>query len=204
MRVSLLPALRLLLLGIATLSLLPACHTTGSKKPKRDPHAPQTFNERTAGRKGEINKVSQFDKTLSSTSLGDRGAMKSMGRKSYSSSAYKGSAGEFSGMKDYQAKDFAQSSKGNRAQSQLSTMGSKADREAGRSFATNKSRWSGKAAARGNDKTYVGSGQHYQTAEFGEGKKAIEKDKRPYFLPGEVDKSKAYAEEDVKRLLNRN
>ncbi len=207
MRVTAPPALRLLVLGIAMLSLLPACHTSDSKKPKRDPHQPLTYNERTAnkkgGKKGNIDKVSQYDKALNNNGYGSRGSTKSMSNKSFSAGGYKGSAAQYSGIKDYQAKDFA-GSKSSRAESQLSNMGSKTNRQMGKTFATDSNRWSGKTAASGNNKAFNGARETFQTSDFSQASKAIEKDKRPYFIPqGEVDKSASYDEDDVKRLLNR-
>ncbi len=204
MRVSVLTAARGMMLGIAMAGMLSSCHTSSNKKTKKDPHAPLTFNQRTATKKGDINKVSQFDKMLTSSSLGDRGAMKSVGRKSFSTSAYKGNT-KFSGSKDYATKDFTQGGKSNRAQSQISSMGMKKSNQADKTFATSNNRWDGKKA-NSNDKVFSGSSQEYKTSQYGDAAKSLEQNKRPYFLPstGSPEKSKTYAEEDVKRLLNRN
>ena len=189
-------------IGAAVLLVaLTGCHT--SSRPKRDPHQPLTFNERTAQKKGDMNKVSGFDKMLSSAALGDRGAMKVMGRKSFGAGDYKGNT-TYTGSKDYQTKDFAGAGMTNRAQSQFSPMGSKKNTSADKTFATSDSRWAGKSA-QGSEKVYGGSKQEYKTSAYGPGMKSLEKDKRPYFMPAtDLDKTKSYAEEDVKALLNRN
>lgn len=202
MRVSVLFAVRFVALGIAMAGMLTSCHTT-SKKPKRDPHQPMTFNERTASRKGEVNTMSKFDKMLSNSSLGDRGATKALGKRSFSTSNYQGNT-KFSGSKDYATKDFTQSGKSNRAQTQLSAMGMKKNNQADKTFATSNSRWAGKKST-DDSKVFDGSKHEYKTAQYGEAAKSIENNKRPYFMPATgADKGKTYAEEDVKALLNRN
>jgi len=191
------------MLGIAMAGVLASCQSSSNKRPKKDPHAPLTFNERSGNRKGEINKMSKFDKMLTSASLGDRGAMKSVGKKSFGTSSYMGNT-KFSGSKDYMTKDFAQSGQGNRAQTQIAAMGMKKSNQADKAFATSNSRWDGKKS--GDDsKVFDGSKQEYKTSSYGDAAKSLEQNKRPYFLPATgVEKPKTYAEEDVKKLLNRN
>lgn len=193
-------ARRFAVLGASLLlSALASCH---SGKAKRDPHAPLTWSERSSG-KGDKNKVSGFDKMIKTSAIGDRGAMKLVGSKSYSTSSFKGGK-DYKGSKDFQTKEYAGVGKMNRAQNQLSSLGGKTSKAAGKTFATNDSRWSGKTAD-ANNKTFSGSGQQYKTSEFSEAAKSLESNKRPYFQPAhDLDKTKTYAEEDVKALLNRN
>ena len=184
---------------LLVLGMLTACH---SSRPKRDPHAPLTWSERSSG-KADKNKVSGFDKMIQTSAIGDRGAMKLVGSKSFSTSSYKGNT-SYKGTKDYQIKEYAGVGKLNRAQNQLSNMGGKKSKVADKAFATNDSRWSGKTA-NANNKTFIGSNQQYKTADFQEAKKSLEDNKRPFFQPArDLDKTKTYAEEDVKALLNRN
>ena len=182
-------------------SLLTSCYSAAH--PKRDPHEPLKWNERMAQQKGDMNKVMGADKTIKPSDIGDRGAMTVMGRKSYSAGDYKGNT-DYKGTKSFKTKDFAGSNKTNRAETQLSRMGSQQSKVADKTFGTKDSRWSNKTAHTG-DKSFRGSTTEYKTADFAPGKKSIEQNKRPYFQPAtNLDKTKAYAEEDVKALLNRN
>ncbi|MDB6140027.1 MAG: hypothetical protein JWO94_3099, partial [Verrucomicrobiaceae bacterium] len=143
------------------------------------------------------------DKMLSSTALGDKGAMKTMGKKSFGTTDYKGKT-QFTGSKDYKTKDFAQSGKPNRAETQLSSMGGKKSNVADKTFATNDSRWSTKSA-QASGKVFNGSKQEYKTSEYGPAVKSLKNDKRPYFQAvTDMDKAKTYPEEEVRALLNRN
>ena len=201
MRVSVRTTVQFLALSLVMGGALTACHT--STHEKRDPHRPLTYNERTAGQKGDSNKVSKFDKMLNSSALGDRGAMKAVGKKTFGTDEYKGNT-KYSGTKAYQTKDFAQAGKPNSAQTKMSAMGTQKSKVSDKIFATTDSRWSGKAA-QGNDKAFKNSTQQYKTGDYGAAKKSIEDNKRPYFAPATgLDKSKTYDEEAVRTLLNRN
>ena len=185
----------------ALLCTLTSCHSP--KGPKRDPHEPISWSERISQQRPDNNKASKFDKMLSSSELGDRGAMKVMGRRSYGTSDFKGQK-TYTGSKDFKTKDYNGAGKTNRAESQLSRLGSQESKAGNKTFATTDSRWSRKDA-NGSDKVFHGSDSSYKTAEFEPAKKSIDQNKRPYFLPsGKIDEKKVYDEQTVRGLLNRN
>jgi len=198
------PSLLLALRFSACLSMavLASCHSPTTHA-KRDPHEPLKWNERISKQTGDMNKVAGFNKVVKPTDIGDRGTAEVFTGQAYGTSAYKGNT-QFKGAKDYKTKDFSGAGKPNRAQNQLSSMGTKKDRDGSKTFGTKDSRWATKTA-QGNDKTFHGATSQYKTGEFEPGSKSIEKNKRPYFLPAkDLDKTKTYAEQDVKALLNRN
>ena len=190
----------LAVVAVAAISMLPACSSTQHKE--LADHSSGKLEERTL--KPNMNKISEFDKKFDTSSLGDRGAMKATGKKSFSTGDYKGNT-IFKGSKDFKGKDFAQSAKTSREQTQVSGMGNKKEKSSDKVFATGDNRFSGKKAQDGNQ-VFNRSKQEFKTSDYAPGKKSLEDNKRPYFKPaGEVDKTKtAYSEQDVKALLNRN
>ena len=188
---------------IALLGLLTSCMS--SRGPKRDPHEPLKWNERMAKQKSDANnnKASGFDKMLSTSAIGDKGTAKALGMRSYSTADYQGQT-KYSGVKDFHTKDFAGSGKTNRAETQLSAIGKKEPTYAGKTFGTQESRWSSQMS-KANDKTFRGSTTEFKTNDYQPASKSIEQNKRPYFQPAkDLDKTKAYPDQDVKALLNRN
>ncbi len=185
----------------AAVALLPACHSTSSHEAASG-QSTGGFTERML--KPNQNKVSPYDKKFDTSSLGDRGAMKVLGAKSYSTSKYAGNT-DFKGLKNFQTKAFNQSGKTSREQTHSSPMGNKNDRASDQIFKTEDSRFSGKKSKE-NDLVFKRSTKQFQTSDYEPGKKSLEDNKRPYFKPGEKqDEAKtAYSEQEVKALLNRN
>ena len=184
----------------AAVALLPACSSTSNNEGSG--HASGGFTERML--KPNQNKVSPYDKKFDTASLGDRGAMRVLGGKSYSTSKYAGNT-DFKGLKNFQTKAFNQSGKTSREQTHSSPMGNKKDRASDQIFKTEDSRFSSKKSKE-NDLVFRRSTKQYQTSDYAPGKKSLEDNKRPYFKAGEKqDEAKtAYSEQEVKALLNRN
>ena len=188
---------------IALLGSLTSCMS--SNHPRRDPHEPMKWNERMAKQKSDANnnKSSGFDKVLSTSALGDKGTAKALGMRSYSTTDYQGHT-KFSGVKDFHTKEFAGAGKSNRAEIQLSALGKKEPTYASKTFGTQESRWSSQMS-KANDKTFRGSTTEFKTGDYQPASKSFEQNKRPYFQPSkDLDKTKAYPDQDVRALLNRN
>ncbi len=186
-----------LVLGLLGMGL-PACKSPA----KKDPLAPGRLDSIT---RPDEKKVSQYEKSFDTAAMGDRGAMKLMGKKSYSTQDYKGNT-VFKGKdKSFHTSDFAQAGKTSREQKHMSPMADKMSKESGQVFKTKDSRFSGKKTKDGT-LAFRQAGQQYKTNDFEPGKKSLEENKRPFFQPaGELDQKKtAYSEADVKALLNRN
>lgn len=188
-------------IAAAVVSLLASCHST-HKKDTAEGASSGDLGKRLL--KVDQTKTSEFEKKFDTASLGDRGLMKAMGKRSYSASDYKGNT-TYKGSKDYQTKLFAQADKTSREQSHVSSMASKKERSSDKTFQTGDSRFSNKKAP-GDHMAFNRSKQEFKTSDFGPGKKSLQDNKRPYFQPaGELDQGKtAYSEQDVKALLNRN
>jgi hypothetical protein len=189
------------LMAIALTALLGACaqHETSSTSTK-----PRTMESRLL--RPDMKKGNPFDKEFNTASAGDRGGMKSLGRKGYKTDDVAGLKAFGGGTRSFHTKDFSQAGKSSRYLSQESHFSSQKSTFGDKTFATKKSQFDGDAAHEGSQ-TYQGGDDVFKTGDFGPATKSLKANKRVVFdtfTSGDKPKTaNSYSEDDVKRMLGR-
>lgn len=156
--------------------------------------------------KPDMTKSHPFEKAFNTASAGDRGHMKSWGRKGFHSNDVAGMKEFGGGSRSFKAGEFSQAGKTSRWGSKDSSYGTQTNRMSGQNFDTKSSRYEGQTA-RQNSQVFQQSGDAYKTGEFQPAKKSLDDNKRVVREIGSPTDSapsaNAYSEDEVKRLLGR-
>ena len=196
--------LRVFRLTLAVLaSALMSC--AQNDKDKRDPLNTQGSMQRRM-LKPDMSKSHPFEKAFNTASAGDRGGMKSWGRKGFHSNDVAGMKEFGGGSQSFKAGEFSQAGKSSRWGSKDSSYGSKANRMSGQNFDTKTSRFECQMAKQ-NSQMFQQGNDTYRTGEFQPAKKSLDDNKRVVIevgAPGDsAPSANAYSEDEVKRLLGR-
>lgn len=110
----------------------------------------------------------------------------------------------YNGSRDYKAQDFTQADKKSREETHRFEQADKQPRESDRNFTTKGSRLADEKAREG-DKSYAQGDEQYKTRMLSDAAKAQKKEQKPLIIPKEGDDGKrAYTEEEVRKMVNRN
>jgi hypothetical protein len=156
-------------------------------------------------RNWDVNQKSPFEKQFSAIANTGKDADSMFTSKAFHTSNYGGNK-TYAGMKNFHSKEFAQSKKGSRYETQSSNYAKQDSRYATQISAyASKDSPMGTQAASQDKKSYRDANEAFGTGDFRAGKKSMDENNRPKIFVGELEPGAktTFTEAEIKRMVNR-